>query len=155
MNKKALVLILLYVVVMFLTILTSILSIWEYYKLIGKPFFEVQWNYQVYVLLFVLQLCLFILIGILTLRLFLKVYKNFEFIDKHYYSIVGVALALFIYGVLPNFISVITISGKYVEVLNSHQMTNTLVLVMGSAMFVLSVIYEKSQKIKKENELTI
>ncbi|MGI3316336.1 hypothetical protein ACRPFJ_07005 [Staphylococcus chromogenes] len=155
MNKKALVLILLYVVVMFLTVLTSILSIWEYYKLIGKPFFEVQWNYQVYALLFVLQLCLFILIGILTLRLFLKVYKNFEFIDKHYYSIVGVALALFIYGVLPNFISVITISGKYVEVLNSHQMTNTLVLVMGSAMFVLSVIYEKSQKIKKENELTI
>lgn len=155
MNKKALVLILLYVVVMFLTILTSILSIWEYYKLIGKPFFEVQWNYQVYVLLFVLQLCLFILIGMLTLRLFLKVYKNFEFIDKHYYSIVGIALALFIYGVLPNFISFTTISGKYVEVLNSHQMTNTLVLVMGSAMFVLSVIYEKSQKIKKENELTI
>lgn len=155
MNKKALVLILLYVVVMFLTILTSILSIWEYYKLIGKPFFEVQWNYQVYVLLFVLQLCLFILIGILTLRLFLKAYKNFEFIDKHYYSIAGVALALFIYGVLPNFISSTTISGKYVEVLNSHQMTNTLVLVMGSAMFVLSVIYEKSQKIKKENELTI
>ncbi|QDW92604.1 DUF2975 domain-containing protein [Staphylococcus chromogenes] len=75
--------------------------------------------------------------------------------DKHYYSIVGVALALFIYGILPNFISVITISGKYVEVLNSHQMTNKLVLVMGSAMFVLSVIYEKSQKIKKENELTI
>ncbi|PTF95973.1 hypothetical protein BU658_10790 [Staphylococcus chromogenes] len=140
---------------MFLTILTSILSIWEYYKLIGEPFFEVQWNYQVYALLFVLQLCLFILIGILTLRLFLKVYKNFEFIDKHYYSIVGVALALFIYGVLPNFISFTTISGKYVEVLNSHQMTNTLVLVMGSAMFVLSVIYEKSQKIKKENELTI
>lgn len=31
----------------------------------------------------------------LTLRLFLKVYKNFEFIDKHYYSIVGVTLALF------------------------------------------------------------
>ncbi|WP_241954878.1 hypothetical protein [Staphylococcus chromogenes] len=155
MNKKMLVLILLYVVVMFLTILTSILSIWEYYKLIGEPFFEVQWNYQVYALLFVLQLCLFILIGILTLRLFLKVYKNFEFIDKHYYSIVGVALALFIYGVLPNFISFTTISGKYVEVLNSHQMTNTLVLVMGSAMFVLSVIYEKSQKIKKENELTI
>ncbi|WP_241955285.1 hypothetical protein [Staphylococcus chromogenes] len=155
MNKKMLVLILLYVVVMFLTILTSILSIWEYYKLIGEPFFEVQWNYQVYALLFVLQLCLFILIGILTLRLFLKVYKNFEFIDKHYYSIVGVALALFIYGVLPNFISFTTISGKYVEVLNSHQMTNTLVLVMGSAMFVLSVIYEKTQKIKKENELTI
>lgn len=155
MNKKALVLIFLYVLVMFLTVLTSILSIWEYYKLIGKPFFEVQWNYQVYALLFVLQLCLFILIGILTLRLFLKVYKNFEFIDKHYYSIVGVALALFIYGVLPNFISFTTISGKYVEVLNSHQMTNTLVLVMGIAMFVLSVIYEKSQKIKKENELTI
>ncbi|MEB7824543.1 DUF2975 domain-containing protein [Staphylococcus chromogenes] len=155
MNKKALVLILLYVVVMFLTILTSILSIWEYYKLIGKPFFEVQWNYQVYVLLFVLQLCLFILIGILTLRLFLKVYKNFEFIDKHYYSIAAIALALFVYGALSNFISFTTISGKYVEVLNSHQMTNTLVLVMGSAMFVLSVIYEKSQKIKKENELTI
>lgn len=155
MNKKMLVLILLYVLVMFLTVLTSILSIWEYYKLIGEPFFEVQWNYQVYALLFVLQLCLFILIGILTLRLFLKVYKNFEFIDKHYYSIVGVALALFIYGVLPNFISFTTISGKYMEVLNSHQMTNTLVLVMGSAMFVLSVIYEKSQKIKKENDLTI
>ncbi|MDU0476001.1 hypothetical protein [Staphylococcus chromogenes] len=155
MNKKALVLIFLYVLVMFLTVLTSILSIWEYYKLIGKPFFEVQWNYQVYALLFVLQLCLFILIGILTLRLFFKVYKNFEFIDKHYYSIVGVALALFIYGALSNFISFTTISGKYMEVLNSHQMTNTLVLVMGSAMFVLSVIYEKSQKIKKENELTI
>ncbi|NHD15412.1 DUF2975 domain-containing protein [Staphylococcus aureus] len=91
----------------------------------------------------------------LTLRLFLKVYKNFEFIDKHYYSIVGVTLALFIYGVLPNFISIITISGKYMEVLNSHQMTNTLVLVMGSAMFVLSVVYENSQKIKKENNLTI
>lgn len=155
MNKKALVLILLYVVVMFLTVLTSILSIWEYYKLIGKPFFEVQWNYQVYALLFVLQLCLFILIGMLTLRLFLKVYKNFEFIDKHYYSIAAIALALFVYGALSNFISFTTISGKYVEVLNSHQMTNTLVLVMGSAMFVLSVIYEKSQKIKKENELTI
>ena len=155
MNKKALVLILLYVVVMFLTVLTSILSIWEYYKLIGKPFFEVQWNYQVYALLFVLQLCLFILMGILTLRLFLKVYKNFEFIDKHYYSIVGVALALFIYGALSNIISFTTIGGKYVEVLNSHQMTNTLVLVMGSAMFVLSVIYEKSQKIKKENDLTV
>lgn len=41
------------------------------------------------------------------------------------------------------------------EVLNSHQMTNTLVLVMGSAMFVLSVVYENSQKIKKENDLTI
>ena len=155
MNKKALVLIFLYVLVMFLTVLTSILSIWEYYKLIGKPFFEVQWNYQVYALLFVLQLCLFILMGILTLRLFLKVYKNFEFIDKHYYSIVGVALALFIYGALSNIISFTTIGGKYVEVLNSHQMTNTLVLVMGSAMFVLSVIYEKSQKIKKENDLTI
>ncbi|WP_419791712.1 hypothetical protein [Staphylococcus chromogenes] len=155
MNKKALVLIFLYVLVMFLTVLTSILSIWEYYKLIGKPFFEVQWNYQVYVLLFVLQLCLFILMGILTLRLFLKVYKNFEFIDKHYYSIVGVALALFIYGALSNIISFTTIGGKYVEVLNSHQMTNTLVLVMGSAMFVLSVIYEKSQKIKKENDLTV
>lgn len=140
---------------MFLTVLTSILSIWEYYKLIGKPFFEVQWNYQVYALLFVLQLCLFILMGIVTLRLFLKVYKNFEFIDKHYYSIVGVALALFIYGALSNIISFTTIGGKYVEVLNSHQMTNTLVLVMGSAMFVLSVIYEKSQKIKKENDLTI
>ncbi|PTG20876.1 DUF2975 domain-containing protein [Staphylococcus chromogenes] len=155
MNKKALVLILLYVMVMFLTVLTSILSIWEYYKLIGKPFFEVQWNYQVYALLFVLQLCLFILIGILTLRLFLKLYKNFEFIDKHYYSIVAIALALFVYGAFSNFISFTTISGKYVEVLNSHQMTNTLVLVMGSAMFVLSIIYEKSQKIKKENELTI
>ncbi|PTG10582.1 hypothetical protein BU646_07635 [Staphylococcus chromogenes] len=155
MNKKALVLIFLYVLVMFLTVLTSILSIWEYYKLIGKPFFEVQWNYQVYVLLFVLQLCLFILMGILTLRLFLKVYKNFEFIDKHYYSIVGVALALFIYGALSNIISFTTIGGKYVEVLNSHQMTNTLVLVMESAMFVLSVIYEKSQKIKKENDLTV
>ncbi|MCE4966295.1 hypothetical protein BU679_08075 [Staphylococcus chromogenes] len=155
MNKKALVLIFLYVLVMFLTVLTSILSIWEYYKLIGKPFFEVQWNYQVYALLFVLQLCLFILMGILTLRLFLKVYKNFEFIDKHYYSIVGVALALFIYGALSNIISFTTIGGKYVEVLNSHQMTNTLVLVMGSAMFVLSVIYEKSQKIKKENDLTV
>ncbi|MDT0693336.1 hypothetical protein RM611_06970 [Staphylococcus chromogenes] len=155
MNKKALVLIFLYVLVMFLTVLTSILSIWEYYKLIGKPFFEVQWNYQVYALLFVLQLCLFILMGILTLRLFLKVYKNFEFIDRHYYSIVGVALALFIYGALSNIISFTTIGGKYVEVLNSHQMTNTLVVVMGSAMFVLSVIYEKSQKIKKENELTI
>lgn len=149
MNKKALVLILLYVVVMFLTILTSILSIWEYYKLIGKPFFEVQWNYQVYVLLFVLQLCLFILIGILTLRLFLKVYKNFEFIDKHYYSIAAIALALFVYGALSNFISFTTISGKYVEVLNSHQMTNTLVLVMGSAMFVLSVIYEKVSENQK------
>ncbi|MCT6551188.1 DUF2975 domain-containing protein [Staphylococcus aureus] len=34
-------------------------------------------------------------------------------------------------------------------------MTNTLVLVMGSAMFVLSVVYENSQKIKKENDLTI
>ncbi|MDU0451559.1 hypothetical protein [Staphylococcus chromogenes] len=155
MNKKALVLIFLYILVMFLTVLTSILSIWEYYKLIGKPFFEVQWNYQVYALLFVLQLCLFILMGIVTLRLFLKVYKNFEFIDKHYYSIVGVALALFIYGALSNIISFTTIGGKYVEVLNSHQMTNTLVLVMGSAMFVLSVIYEKSQKIKKENDLTI
>lgn len=155
MNKKMLVLILLYVLVMFLTVLTSILSIWEYYKLIGKPFFEVQWNYQVYALLFVLQLCLFILIGILTLRLFLKVYKNFEFIDKHYYSIAAIALVLFVYGALSNFISFTTISGKYVEVLNSHQMTNTLVLVMGSAMFVLSVIYEKSQKIKKENDLTI
>lgn len=155
MNKKALVLIFLYVLVMFLTVLTSILSIWEYYKLIEKPFFEVQWNYQVYALLFVLQLCLFILMGILTLRLFLKVYKNFEFIDKHYYSIVGVALALFIYGALSNIISFTTIGGKYVEVLNSHQMTNTLVLVMGSAMFVLSVIYEKSQKIKKENDLTV
>lgn len=155
MNKKALVLIFLYILVMFLTVLTSILSIWEYYKLIGKPFFEVQWNYQVYALLFVLQLCLFILMGIVTLRLFLKVYKNFEFIDKHYYSIVGVALALFIYGALSNIISFTTIGGKYVEVLNSHQMTNTLVLVMGSAMFVLSVIYEKSQKIKKENDLTV
>lgn len=155
MNKKALVFIFLYVLVMFLAVLTSILSIWEYYKMIEKPFFEVQWNYQVYALLFVLQLCLFILIGILTLRLFLKVYKNFEFIDKHYYSIAAIALALFIYGALSNFISFTTISGKYVEVLNSHQMTNTLVLVMGSAMFVLSVIYEKSQKIKKENELTI
>ncbi|UXS67938.1 DUF2975 domain-containing protein [Staphylococcus chromogenes] len=155
MNKKALVFIFLYVLVMFLAVLTSILSIWEYYKMIEKPFFEVQWNYQVYALLFVLQLCLFILIGILTLRLFLKVYKNFEFIDKHYYSIAAIALALFIYGALSNFISFTTISGKYVEVLNSHQMTNTLVLVMGSAMFVLSVIYEKSQKIKKENDLTI
>ncbi|PTG54837.1 DUF2975 domain-containing protein [Staphylococcus chromogenes] len=67
----------------------------------------------------------------------------------------AIALALFVYGALSNFISFTTISGKYVEVLNSHQMTNTLVLVMGSAMFVLSVIYEKSQKIKKENELTI
>lgn len=56
----------------------------------------------------------------LILRLFLKVYKNFEFIDKYYYFIVGVILVLFIYGVLLNFIFIIIISGKYMEVLNSY-----------------------------------
>ena len=135
--------------------LLAMKSLMNYYALFDLNFVDIEVKYHVYAFIYVLQYMTFIIVGVLTLKIFFKVFKAFDFSDTFHTMITGIAMGLFIYGVLPIFQVLLTIKESYKEVLNTSDMSHALIIIIGVTILVLATVYEKSQKIKKENDLTI
>lgn len=127
----------------------------HYYALFETPFTHIEMKYHLYALIYVLQFVIFIVVGVLTLKLFFKVYKDFNFSETCYDIIIGIAMGLFIYGTLPSFRPLISIKDSYADVLNTSDLSHSLIIIIGIAILVLGIVYKKSQKIKEEQDLTI
>ncbi|ANS90964.1 DUF2975 domain-containing protein [Staphylococcus pseudintermedius] len=90
-----------------------------------------------------------------TIKLLGNIYGHFNYSEGNHTLIVVIVMLLFMYGVMPNFYHLLNVEVKYKEVLNSLDMGSLLIIVIGFVILALATIYEKSQKIKEENDLTI
>ncbi|EOZ4054493.1 DUF2975 domain-containing protein [Staphylococcus pseudintermedius] len=138
-----------------LSLTNAIKSLIDYNNLFDTSIFEADNAYKVYAMLFLLQLIFLCTIIILTIKLLGNIYGHFNYSEGNHTLIVVIAMLLFMYGVMPNFYHLLNAEVKYKEVLNSLDMGSLLIIVIGFVILALATIYEKSQKIKEENDLTI
>lgn len=143
------------VLLLLFSVVVAIKSLMNYYALFDLGFVDIEMKYHAYALIYIMQCVMFIVVGVLTLKLFFKIFKGFDFSDANHTKITGIAMCLFIYGVLPNFQALMTIRESYKSVLNTSDMSHALITIIGITILILAAVYEKSQKIKAEHDLTI
>ncbi|PTI29855.1 hypothetical protein [Mammaliicoccus vitulinus] len=108
-----------------------------------------------YLLSFVLQSLLIIIFFIIVLRFFKVINKKDYFNPNNYNKIFFSSMLIIIYATLNSMKEFIGVDVSYKELLNTAPFTTILLLNIGLMMLNFLSIYNESEAIKEEHDLTI
>lgn len=143
-------------VILILFLMSAIKSFIAYNGMFEHSIFDASLKYQGYALIYIIQFIIFSVVLLLTIKLIKSFNGKLRFSRDNEMLLYIIAMCILIYcttySVLELFVK---IESEYYQVLNSHDMTNTLLLVVGGFMVTIAIVYGKSLDIKEENDLTI
>ncbi|HEC2157867.1 DUF2975 domain-containing protein [Staphylococcus delphini] len=149
-------------VIQMLAVITSVLylvggvkDLIYYYQLLETSIWHAPLQYQLYALVYIVRLLILVGVFVLTIILINDIYKNFEFSAQSHMRILYISLGIMIFSAISFLSNSLQIEPKYMKVLNMQDLSDTLLMVLGTVMLIFGTIYEKSRKLKEENDLTI
>lgn len=150
-NIKHLKYILVVLIILFVSL--SIKNFLKYSQLFDDGIWHASISYQLYALVYVIQVILALVVFIFVYQIFSKVNVNtkFKFSDKMLYT----SMCILIFVSLHFLIDFLHVDQAIVSVLDIGNLTATLLVVINLLLLSFTTIYRKSQEIKEENDLTI
>lgn len=140
-------------VLIILFVSLSIKNFLKYSQLFDDGIWHASISYQLYALVYVIQVILALVVFIFVYQIFSKVNVNtkFKFSDKMLYT----SMCILIFVSLQFLIDFLHVDQAIVSVLDIGNLTATLLVVINLLLLSFTTIYRKSQEIKEENDLTI
>lgn len=143
-------------VTMILSIAILVVNLVTFFKKV--PFdtvFNLKNGVFYYLICFIIQTLLAIIFYVIVLS-FLKVINKKDFFNsRNYNKILFSSILIIVYATLNSMKGIIDIDVTYKELLNTAPFTTFLLLNIASMMLNFLSIYNESESIKKENDLTI
>lgn len=127
----------------------------HYYQLLETSIWHVPLQYQLYALVYTVRLLILVGVFVLTIILINDIYKKFEFSTQSQMRILYLSLGIMIFSATSFLSNSIQIETKYMKALNMQGLSDTLLMVLGTVALIFGTIYDKSRKLKEENDLTI
>lgn len=149
-------------VIQMLAVITSILylvggikDLIQYYQLLETSIWQTPLQYQLYAVAYIVRLLILVGVFGLTIILINDIYKKFEFSTQSQNRILYLSLGIMIFSATSFLSKSLQIEPKYMKALNMQDLSDTLLMVLGTVALIFSAIFEKSRKLKEENDLTI
>ncbi|WP_238989599.1 DUF2975 domain-containing protein [Staphylococcus sp. MI 10-1553] len=149
-------------VIQMLAVITSILylvggikDLIQYYQLLETSIWHTPLPYQLYAVVYIVRLLILVGVFGLTIILINDIYKKFEFSTQSQNRILYLSLGIMIFSATSFLTNSLQIDLKYMKALNMQDLSDTLLMVLGTVALIFSAIFEKSRKLKEENDLTI
>ncbi|WP_086428583.1 hypothetical protein [Staphylococcus cornubiensis] len=149
-------------VIQMLAVITSVLylvggvkDLIYYYQLLETSIWHAPLQYQLYALVYTVRLLILVGVFVLTIILINDIYKKFEFSTQSQMRILYLSLGIMIFSATSVLSNSIQIETKYMKALNMQGLSDTLLMVLGTVALIFGTIYDKSRKLKEENDLTI
>ncbi|HEC2212954.1 TPA: hypothetical protein R1943_002164 [Staphylococcus delphini] len=145
------------VVLIILFVSLSIKNFLKYSQLFDDGIWHASISYQLYALVYVIQVILALVVFIFVYQIFSKVNVNtkFKFSDKIHDKMLYTSMCILIFVSLQFLIDFLHVDQAIVSVLDIGNLTATLLVVINLLLLSFTTIYRKSQEIKEENDLTI
>ncbi|MEB6201313.1 MULTISPECIES: hypothetical protein [Mammaliicoccus] len=143
-------------VTMILSIAILVVNLVAFFKKVPlDTVFDMKNGVFFYLICFIIQTLLVITFFIIVLR-FLKVINKKDFFNsRNYNKIFFSSILIIVYATLNSMKGIIDIDVTYKALLNTAPFTTILLLNIASMMLNFLSIYNESESIKKENDLTI
>lgn len=144
-------------VLIILFVSLSIKNFLKYSQLFDDGIWHASISYQLYALVYVIQVILALVVFIFVYQIFSKVNVNtkFKFSDKIHDKTLYTSMCILIFVSLQFLIDFLHVDQAIVSVLDIGNLTATLLVVINLLLLSFTTIYRKSQEIKEENDLTI
>ncbi len=145
------------VILIVLFVLLSIKNLFKYSQLLDDGIWHASISYQLYALVYVLQVILALVVFTFVYQIFSKVNVNtkFRFSDKIHDKTLYTSMCILIFVSLHFLIDFLHVDQAIVSVLDIGNLTATLLVVINLLLLSFTTIYRRSQEIKEENDLTI
>ncbi|HEC2188939.1 TPA: DUF2975 domain-containing protein [Staphylococcus delphini] len=135
--------------------IVGITKILQYNQLFEVSIWQAPLQYQLYAGVYIVRLLILVIVFVLTFILFNDIYKKFDFSGGPRMRILYIGLGVILFSGTKFLIAFLHVDWEYVKVLDIRELSDTLLLLLGIEAIIFGTIYDKSRKLKEENDLTI